>query len=126
MDRIGLAMQMLTRKYKERFVIKVGEHLRSIDISEVLFFFSQEKATFAQTRDTRKHILDYTMEQLEELLDPSRFFRINRKYIVSLDSIRDMISHTNSRLKLVLKSGEDDDIIVARERVQEFKEWLDK
>ena len=126
MDRIGLAMQMLTRKYKERFVIKVGEHLRSIDISEVLFFFSQEKATFAQTKDNRKHILDYTMDQLEELLDPSRFFRINRKYIVSLNSIRDMISHTNSRLKLVLKSGEDDDIIVARERVQEFKEWLDK
>ena len=126
MESISLAMQMLTKKYKDRFVVKVGEHLRSIDISEILFFYSQEKVTFAKTRDNRKHILDFTLEQIEELTDTSRFFRINRKYIVSLDAIKDMITHTNSRLKLVLKGEDDDDIIVARERVQEFKEWLDK
>jgi DNA-binding LytR/AlgR family response regulator len=125
-ESIGTAMQMLTKRYKERFVIKVGEHLRSIEISELLHFYSLEKTTFAQATDGRKHILDYTLDQLEGLLDPQRFFRINRKYIVSVPSIRDMISHTNSRLKLVLKSSDDDDVIVARERVQEFKDWLDK
>jgi DNA-binding LytR/AlgR family response regulator len=126
MESISSAMAMLTKKYKARFVIKVGEHLRYIETSEILFFFSLEKTTFAQTRDGRKHIVDYTMEQLEGILDPARFFRISRKYTVASDSIQDMISFTNSRLRLVLKTSDDKDIIVARERVQEFKGWLDR
>ncbi len=126
MESIGIAMQMLNRKYKERFVVKVGEHLRSIEVSEIHFFYSLEKTTFAHTTDGRKHILDFTLDQLEAILDPDKYFRINRKYIVSVASIRDMVSHTNSRLKLLLKASDDDDIIVARERVQEFKDWLDK
>ncbi|MEI9918350.1 MAG: LytTR family DNA-binding domain-containing protein [Bacteroidota bacterium] len=125
-ESIGSAMQMLTKRYKERFVIKVGEHLRPVEVDDILYFYSLEKTTFAQSNDGRKHILDFTLDQLEGLLNPGKFFRINRKYIVSVSSIKDMISHTNSRLKLVLKSSEDDDIIVARERVQEFKDWLDK
>jgi DNA-binding LytR/AlgR family response regulator len=125
-ESIQLAMSMISKKYKERFVIKVGEHLKSIETSEILFFFSLEKTSFAQTRDGRKHILDFTLDQLEGLLDPKRFFRINRKYIVSIEGIHDMISYTNSRLKLVLKTSDDQDIIVARERVQEFKNWLDR
>jgi len=126
MERIGYAMQMLTKKYKERFVVKVGEHLKSVEVSEIFFFFSLEKTTFAQTKDGRKHILDFTMDQLEGLINPERFFRINRKYFVAVDSIQDMISYTNSRLKLVIKTSDDPEIIVARERVQEFKDWLDK
>lgn len=126
MESIGLAMQMLTRKYKERFVIKVGEHLKSIETDDILFFFSLEKATFAQTRDGKKNILDFTMDQLEELLDPSKFFRVNRKYLVHVKSIQDMINYTNARLKLVLKTCDDNEVIVARERVQQFKDWLDK
>lgn len=126
MESIGLAMQMLTKRYKERFVIKVGEHLKSIETADILFFFSLEKTTFAQTSDGRKHILDFTMDQLEELMDPRHFFRINRKYIIRIKAIQDMISHVNSRLKLILKTSDDQDIIVARERVQEFKEWLDQ
>ncbi|MBK7651275.1 MAG: response regulator transcription factor [Flammeovirgaceae bacterium] len=126
LESIGYAMQMLTKKYKERFVIKVGEHLKSLEVKEILFLFSLEKITFAQTKDGRKHILDFTLDQLEGLLDPALFFKINRKYIVSMVGIQDMISHTNSRIKLVLKTSDDADVIVARERVQEFKEWLDK
>lgn len=126
LDNIGQAIQMLTKKYKTRFIIKVGEHLKSVEVSEILFFFSMEKATFCQTKEGRKNILDFTLDQLEEILDPTRFFRINRKHIVAADSIQDMISYTNSRLKLVLKTSDDNDVIVARERVQEFKDWLDR
>lgn len=126
MESISYAMQMLTKRYKERFVVKVGEHLRSIEVSDILFFFSQEKTTFAQTMDGRKHILDFTLDQLEELLSPQRFFRVNRKYIVAVHAIQDMINYTNSRLRLVVKTCDDDDIVVARERVQEFKTWLDQ
>jgi DNA-binding LytR/AlgR family response regulator len=113
LESIGYAMQMLTKKYKERFVIKVGEHLKSLEVKEILFFFSLEKTTFAQTKDGRKHILDFTLDQLEGLLDPTHYFKINRKYIVSMSSIQDMISHTNSRIKLVLKTSDDAyDVIV--------------
>ena len=126
LESIGLAVQMLTKKYKERFIIKVGEHLKSIEVTDILFFFSLEKTTFTQTKDGRKHILDFTIEQLDGLINPDRFFRINRKYLIAADSIQDMISYTNSRLKLVLKTSDDNDVIVARERVQEFKDWLDK
>ena len=106
-------------------MIKVGEHLRSVEVTDILFFLSLEKATFCYTKENRKNILDFTLDQLEEMLDPAMFFRINRKYIVSAESIQDMISYTNSRLKLILKNSDDKDVIVARERVQEFKGWLD-
>jgi len=126
MESIQYAMQMLTKKYKERFVVKVGEHLKSIETTDILFFYSLEKTTFAHTKDGRKHILDFTLEQLDSLVDPQHYFRINRKYLVGVSSIQDMITYTNSRLKLILKTTDDSDVIVARERVQEFKDWLDR
>jgi DNA-binding LytR/AlgR family response regulator len=126
LDNIGQAVEMLMRKYKTRFVIKVGEHLRTIEVDAILYFYSQEKTTFCVTADNRNFILDYTLEQLEEMVDPAMFYRINRKYLVRAASIQDIISYTNSRLRLVLKGSADNDVIVARERVQEFKSWLDR
>lgn len=119
-------MRMLTQKYKERFVIKVGERLRSIEVNDVQLFMSVEKTSFAQTSDGRKHMLDYTLDELQGLLDPKQFFRVNRKYIVAVSAIRDITSHSNSRLRLLLKVSHNDDIVVARERVQEFRAWLDR
>jgi DNA-binding LytR/AlgR family response regulator len=123
---IGEAMKMLTKRFKSRFVVKVGEHLRTIEIADIQYFFSQDKTTFCVTMEGRNLILDYTLEQLEEMLDPERFYRINRKYLIASDAIVDIISYTNSRLKLRLKASQDSDIIVARERVQDFRSWLDK
>lgn len=126
LEGIGKAVTMLATQYKKRFVIKIGEHLKFVEVSDILYFYSLEKTTFAKLADGRKHILDYTLEELENILDPKEFFRINRKYIISARSIQDMVSYTNSRLKLLLKSSDDTEIIVARERVQEFKDWLDR
>jgi DNA-binding LytR/AlgR family response regulator len=126
MQSISQAMTMLTKKYKERFVIKVGEHLKTVDVKSILYFYSQEKTTFCHTTDSRNHILDFTLEQLEALVNPVDFFRVNRKYLVRGESIQDIISYTNSRLRLVLKDSQDNDVIVARERVQEFRQWLDR
>ena len=123
---IELAVQMLTKRSKSRFVIKVGEHLKTIEVDNVLYFFSQDKTTFCHTMDKRDYILDYTLDQLEEMLDKRSFFRINRKCIICPKAFQDIISYTNSRLRLVLKDSDDQDVIVARERVQEFKDWLDQ
>lgn len=126
LESINEVVRTLTKKYKTRFVIKVGEHLRTIEMSTVLYFYSQDKTTFCCTADNRKHIIDHTLEELEDLVDPSTFFRINRKYFVSASSFTDIIHYTNSRLKLILKGSTEQDAIVARERVQDFKEWLDR
>lgn len=123
---IGDVVHKLSKKYKERFVIKVGEHLRTIEVKDVLYFYSQDKATFCHTSENRNHILDFTLEQLEDMIDPMVYFRVNRKYFVRAEAIQDIISYSNSRLKLVLKNSQDNDVIVARERVQEFKQWLDR
>lgn len=123
---ISQVVQLLTKKYKERFVVKVGEHLRTIAVTDIQYFYSAEKATFCSTKDNRNHILDFTLDQLELMVDPDDFYRINRKYIVRATAIKDIISYTNSRLKLVLAGIDDNDIIVSRERVQEFRQWLDR
>jgi DNA-binding LytR/AlgR family response regulator len=125
LDNIGQAMQMLTKRYKTRFVVKVGEHLKTIETDGILYFHSQEKTTFCHTRDGRSHILDHTLDQVEQMVDPTRFFRVNRKHLVSAESITDIISYTNSRLRLEIRGSQDREIIVARERVQDFRAWLD-
>ena len=78
------------------------------------------------TVEDKKFILDFTLDQLEDILDPSYFFRINRKYIISVDSIKDIITYSNSRLKIELRNNQAEDMIVSRERVGEFKAWLDR
>ncbi|HCT29268.1 MAG TPA: DNA-binding response regulator [Bacteroidales bacterium] len=124
-DAVAKALQMLTNKYKSRFLVKVGEHLRMIDVDEVSVFISMEKSTYIRTHSGRDYGVDFTLEQLEAMLDPKRFFRVNRKFIVEIKSIKDIIAYSNSRLKLKLDVNIDEDIIVSRERVNEFKGWLE-
>lgn len=114
----------IEREYKKRFSIKVGQHLKLINIDEIECFYSENKGTYLHTSSGRNYLLDNTLEQLDKELDPNIFFRINRKFIVNINSIKDMISYTNSRLQIKLNSFSDQDVIVARERVKTFKEWL--
>jgi DNA-binding LytR/AlgR family response regulator len=115
-----------TKTYKSRFMIKVGDKIKSIPIEEILAFYSLEKATYLHTTSNRDYCIDYSVDQLESLLDPGACFRINRKYIVSIKACTNILAWTNSRLRLKIEGIADDDIIVARERVQDFKEWLDR
>ncbi|HBH49775.1 MAG TPA: DNA-binding response regulator [Bacteroidales bacterium] len=119
-------LKTLTNNYKEKFVVKVGEHIKVFHTDEVQCFFSLQKATFLQTPAGRDYAINYSLDQVEELLDPKRFFRINRKYIVAFSSIKDIISYSNSRLLLKLNCNANDDLIISRERVSLFKEWLEK
>jgi len=114
------------KAYKSRFMVKVGDKIRSIPVEEILVFYSQEKASFIRTTDAHTYCIDYALDQLEPMLDPERYFRINRKYIVSIDACTNILAWTNSRLRLKIDGIDDPDIIVARERVVEFKSWLDR
>lgn len=118
--------QLLTREYKKRFLVKTGLHIRSIPVEEILYLYSLEKATYVMIISCKTVLFDHTLEQLEKLLDPSMFFRINRKYIVSFNAIIDMITFSHYKLKVKLQNCSDDDIFISRDRMQDFKEWLDR
>ncbi len=114
------------KAYKSRFMVKVGDKIKSVPVEEILVFYSQEKASFIRTSDAHTYCIDYALDQLEPMLDPEKYFRINRKYIVSIDACTNILAWTNSRLRLKIDGIDDSDIIVARERVGEFKMWLDR
>src|SRR5690606_39077505 len=119
-----LLVKPIDREYKNRFSVKVGQHIKLINIDDIECFYSENKGTYLYCTDGRNYLLDTTLELLESELEPRTFFRINRKFFVNIHAIKDMVSYTNSRLQIKLKTYNTDDVIVARERVKEFKEWL--
>lgn len=120
-----LLVNPLEREYKKRFTVKVGQHLKIINADEVECFYSENKGTYAATSEGRNYLLDTTLEHLEEELSPKMFFRVSRKFYVSVNHIKDIISYTNSRLQIKLNRFNGPEIIVSRERVRDFKLWLE-
>jgi len=114
-------------KYKERFLVKFGDHLQPKPVDDIAYFFAEDKTTFlVQLSTHRRFILDYKIRILEtQLLNPKHFFRINRTFILNVDAILDVRTHTNGRLKVILKIPCDRELIVSREKVPLFKKWLD-
>ena len=113
------------REYKQRFTTKIGQHIKIIPVDEIECFYSENKGTYAHTIDNRDYLLDVTLEQLENELEPKQFFRISRKFYVNIESIKDIIAYTNSRLQLKLNNFKEQEVIVARERVKDFKVWIE-
>lgn len=121
----SLLVDPLYKKYKNRFAIKVGQHIKMIYVDQITCFFSENKTTYIATTDGRNYMIDISLEVLETQLDPHQFYRVNRKFLVRLKAIEDIISYTNSRLKLKLTNFIDGEIIVSREKVKDFKNWLE-
>jgi two-component system, LytTR family, response regulator len=113
------------KDYKNRFMVKLGEHIRSITSENIGLFYAEGRDVFLVTTQNRKFIIDYTLEALEDIVDPHLFFRLNRTFIVNINAIKDVIVYSNSRLKIILNQEFDKEIIVSREKVGEFKEWFD-
>ncbi|WP_299120806.1 LytTR family DNA-binding domain-containing protein [uncultured Tenacibaculum sp.] len=120
-----LLINPVDRKFKKRFTIKVGQHIKIIHVDEIECFYSENKSTYIHTNSNRNYLIDQSLEHWQEQLDPEQFFRVNRTYIIHINAIKDIISYTNSRLKLVLHSFNEAEIIVSRERVKDFKNWID-
>ena len=111
--------------FKSRFVIKVGEHLRMIPIEQVLYFVSKDKSTWLCTSDGRQFPIEQFIDAVTDCVDPLKFFRINRKYLISIDAIEDVLIYSGSRLLVKLPHAPTDDTIVSRERVNDFRKWID-
>jgi DNA-binding LytR/AlgR family response regulator len=127
---LAVIQQMLTRtspKYKTRFMVKIGDKLAAFTTEEIEYFYGENKIVWLRLKNGRKYVVDYTLEELEDLLDPQQFYRLNRKYMATFESISEVIAYTNSRLKVKLQSPVDqEDILISREKAEDFRVWLGK
>jgi two-component system response regulator LytT len=112
------------KTHKKRFTIKIGQHLKVISTDEIECFFSENKGTYVHTFDNRNYLIESTLEVLEHELDPSEFFRVSRKFIIPMKAIKEITVYSNSRLKVILPTYKDDEVVVSREKVTEFKTWI--
>ncbi len=122
---IATAYQQLNKEYKTRFLVKLGQTIDTIPIEEIHHFETKESLSFLVTNRGNHHLIDYTLDQLETMLQPKNFFRINRKIILHIQSIEKVSTYFNSRLSIATKFLENDARIVSRDRVNDFKKWLD-
>lgn len=126
-SKLESVIRQLRPQTKERFLIKIGEHYRSVSVSDVSCFYVLERSVFMRSNAGKNYPLDYSLDKIEQLVDSGLFFRVNRNFIVNFYAIQDVIAYSSSRLKVVLThQGEKEEILVSRERVAKFKEWLDR
>lgn len=122
---LARALQQLKGYYKERFVVKVGDKLKNINTGAIRAFYSMDKATYLFTDESRNYAVDFSLDHLEDMLDPGQFFRVNRRYITSLDAIAEIVVWSGSRLKIKIRGIEDENLLVSRDRTNDFKKWLE-
>jgi DNA-binding LytR/AlgR family response regulator len=125
--KIESLINQLQPRNKERFLIKIGEHFRSVQASGINYFFIKDRFSFINVDKGKNYMIDYSLDKIEKIVDPGTFFRVNRNYIINFKAIRDIVAYSSSRLKIYLNNMLDDnEIIVSRERVTEFKKWMDR
>jgi DNA-binding LytR/AlgR family response regulator len=106
--------------------VKQGQKLVSVEICDIAYFYADGRLSYFVTRDKQKHVLDYTIEELEEMLDPQQFYRANRAFLIHVKSVSQIHNYFNGKLKLELKPAIDKEVMISREKAMEFKEWMGK
>jgi DNA-binding LytR/AlgR family response regulator len=126
-SKLDSIINQLQPKTKERFLIKIGEHFRSISVSNINYFYIKERCNFINVDKEKNYAIDFSLDKIEQIVDSKTFFRVNRNFIINFSAIRDIIAYSSSRLKIILANWtEKEEILVSRERVAEFKEWMDR
>jgi DNA-binding LytR/AlgR family response regulator len=118
--------QLRKAAWRKRFLVKVGSAYVSIVTSDIELFYISERSTFIRTFQGRNYGIDFSLEQVQQQVDPSTFFRINRNYLVNIEAVAKLLAYSGSRLKIQLTSGfTTNDLIVSREKTTDFKRWMD-
>ena len=121
-----LQSKLQPKEYRKRFLVKQAQKLVSIEVDDIAYFYSDGRLNFFKTRDNKKFIVDYTMDELSDMLDPEKYFRISRSFYVSVDSIDQIHDYFGNRLLLNLTPALDKEALVSREKVMDFKKWMGK
>lgn len=125
-ENIANAYQNFKKEYKNRFMVKMGDTIISVKTEDILHFIAEDGITLLVSSNTKRYAIDYTLDELEETISPNLFFRINRKVLINIIAVKKVNTYFNSRLKINSEVLDDESSIVSRERVNEFKAWLDK
>ncbi len=122
---LGLSSQIVN-SYKTRFFVNIGNHFHSIPVDNIDCFYVLERSVFFKTKDAKNYSLDYSLDQVQKVVDPRMFFRINRNYLIHINAILDIYNYSSSRLGIKIDKIDHFGLIVSREKVSEFKKWLDR
>lgn len=125
-DSLVKVINQISKNFKTRFLVRVGLRFQSVPVEEICCFFVEERSAFLNTTEGKIYNLDYSLEQIQKMIDPDRFFRINRNFIVNINCIDEMVSYSSSRIKLKLTGKTFSETIVSRERISDFKSWMDR
>jgi DNA-binding LytR/AlgR family response regulator len=125
-SRMESLMNQLQPASKERFLIKIGDHFKSVQTKDVTCFYIRERCNFIATYTGKNYPVDYSLDKIGIMVDNRRFFRVNRNFIVNFHFIHDVVAYSSSRLKIVVEGWSDEEIVVSRDRVNEFKIWMDR
>ncbi len=123
LEKLAELISGKSQKYKNRYLVKIGEHIKSISVNDIYFFYAEGRTVFIITNENRKFIVDSTLEELTNQLDPQKFFRANRSFIINFDHITDVVVYSTSRLRVKFPHEFEKEIIVSREKVSDFKAW---
>ena len=121
-----LQQKLQPKEFRKRFLVKNVQKLVSIEIEDIAYFYSDGRLNFFKTTDNKKYVVDYTMDEMEDMLDPEKYFRISRSFYVSINSVEQIHDYFGNRLILTLKPAVDKEALVSREKVTEFKKWMGK
>ncbi len=125
-NKLAELLQQTNKTYKSRFLVKIGQKIKAIPTTKISYFFTQDKLSFIISHQGDKFPVDHTLEEIDAMLDPKYFFRINRKYIVHIDAVKEIHPYFKGRLKLELNPKVDEDIVISSEKTPSFKAWLDQ
>jgi DNA-binding LytR/AlgR family response regulator len=125
LDMVSRANVTRDKEFKKRFIVKTGEKIIIIPVEDIAYCFSEDKSTYAVNRNGTRRLLDYSLDMVQEMLDPKLFFRISRSYIVSINAIENISKHLGTRLKIQLNPPTTEEVVVSRSRTSDFLEWLD-
>ena len=120
------AIKKSTKAYKSRFLVKTGSIFRSVSVADIAYFYSHDKLVFLKTKNKQQFVVSETLDELESILNPLDFFRVNRQYIINFESIVKVHPHFNDRLKIDFLPTPNEDIYVSNRRASMFKDWMDK
>lgn len=125
-DQLAKLLQANNQTYKSRFLVKVGQKIRAIPTTKIAYFFTQDKLSYIVSHQKEKYPVDHSLEEIDSMINPNDFFRINRKYIIHIEAVKEIHPYFKGRLKLELIPETNESIVISAEKTPSFKAWLDK
>jgi two-component system, LytTR family, response regulator LytT len=118
--------QQQSKTWRSRFLVKQGQKLVSVETGDIAYLYAEGRLSYFITWDKQKYVLDYTIEELEQMLNPEQFYRANRAFIIQVKAVSQIHNYFNGKLKLELQPSTDKEVLISREKATEFKDWMGK